>query len=167
MAANENRNVNQMLNQQINKELFSAYLYLEFANILAEKSLLGIARWYRVQAQEEREHAMKIYDYLLENNQKVTLEAIEKPNANASDVMGIFQAGLAHEQFITKSIYDIYTAAMGARDYKAAQFLDWFVKEQAEEEQNAQALIDKMNILGGSASGASLYLLDKELGARG
>lgn len=153
-----------MLSHQINKELFSAYLYLEFNNILQDKGLKGFAHWFMVQAQEERDHAMLFYEYLHHNNQKATLNPIEKPETTVSTVMEILEASLAHEEFITASINDIYEVALREKDYRTKEFLDWFVKEQGEEEANVHDLIDNVNLLGEDSQG--LYLLDRELAAR-
>ena len=153
-----------MLNEQVNKELFSAYLYLDFSNYLNTIGLLGYAHWYRIQAQEERDHALLIYDYLHMNNADVVLEAIAKPDFKASKLMDVLKEGLKHEEYITASIHDIYAAAHGEKDYRTVQFLDWFVKEQGEEEANAHELIQKTETVGTDAKG--LYMLDNELGAR-
>lgn len=154
----------QMLNEQINKELFSAYLYLDFVNFFVQKGSMGFAHWYRVQAQEERDHAMLFYDYLHHNNENITLDAIEKPETTQQTSLDVVRAGLAHEEFITASIDDIYAAALAAKDFRTTQFLDWFVKEQGEEEANANDLVTKVELFG--ADPKSLYLLDAELGAR-
>ncbi|NLB38161.1 MAG: ferritin [Clostridiales bacterium] len=154
----------QMLNEQINKELFSAYLYLDFVNFFVQKGLMGFAHWYRVQAQEERDHAMLFYDYLHHNNENIRLDAIEKPETTQQTSLDVVRAGLAHEEFITASIDDIYAAALAAKDFRTTQFLDWFVKEQGEEEANANDLVTKVELFG--ADPKSLYLLDAELGAR-
>ncbi|NLA53863.1 MAG: ferritin [Clostridiales bacterium] len=156
--------ITEMLSHQINKELFSAYLYLEFNNILQDKGLKGFAHWFMVQAQEERDHALLFYEYLHHNNQKATLNSIEKPETTVSTVMEILEASLAHEEFITASINDIYEVALREKDYRTKEFLDWFVKEQGEEEANVHDLIDNVNLLGEDSQG--LYLLDRELAAR-
>ncbi len=154
----------QMLSKQVNKELYSAYLYLEFHNILNDRGLQGFAHWYMIQAQEERDHAMLFYNYLHHNNQKVTLEAVEKPETKADTVLQVLEAALAHEQYVTESINDIYEVALREKDYRTKEFLDWFVKEQGEEENNAQGLIDKVKLLGEDPK--NMYLLDQELAAR-
>lgn len=153
-----------LLNDQINKELFSAYLYLDFSNFYEEKGLAGFANWYKVQAQEERDHALLMYQYLHNNNAKVTLEAVAKPDKVLSGLMDPLKEGLAHEEYVTSLIHNIYAAAQEARDYRTMQFLDWFVKEQGEEENTAHDLITKMELFGTDAKG--LYMLDSELGAR-
>ncbi len=156
--------VHELLNAQINKEFYSAYLYLEFSNYFKDKSLDGFANWYMVQAQEERDHAMLFYTYLQNENMPVTLEAIDKPENNFTDYMSVLNAGLNHERYVTSLINEIYAAAYETKDFRTMQFLDWFVKEQGEEESNAQDLIDKMNLFG--ADPRSLYLLNQELAAR-
>ena len=156
--------VRDLLNQQINKEFYSAYLYLEFSNYFERVGLDGFANWYFIQAQEERDHAMLFYRYLQNENQIVTLEAIDKPEKEINSHMDVLLAGLEHEKYVTSLINDIYAEAYGVRDFRTMQFLDWFVKEQGEEETNANDLITKMELFGGDPK--SLYMLNQELGAR-
>ncbi|AMJ41027.1 ferritin [Anaerotignum propionicum] len=158
------KKVIELLNSQINKEFFSAYLYLDFANFFESKGLEGFANWYKVQAQEERDHAMLFYQYLQNNNQRVDFQAIGKPDVEMESLMDPLKAALAHEEYVTDSIHTIYTAAQEVHDYRTLQFLDWFVKEQGEEETNANNLITKMELFGSDAKG--LYMLDNELKAR-
>lgn len=159
-----NTKVSELLNQQINKELYSAYLYLDFSNYFSKKGLDGFANWYMIQAQEERDHAMLFYKYLQNNNEKVTLEAIAKPDKSLDSDMTVLKAGLEHEEYVTSLINDIYAAAYEVKDFRTMQFLDWFVKEQGEEETNANDLISKMELFGSDPKG--LYMLNSELGAR-
>ena len=159
-----NEKVHELLNQQINKEFYSAYLYLDFSNYFEDAGLDGFAIWYKIQAQEERDHAMLFYQYLQNENQKVTLEAIAKPDKSADCHMDILKAGLEHEKYVTSLINDIYAAAYEVRDFRTMQFLDWFVKEQGEEETNANDLITKMELFGSDPK--SLYMLNQELAAR-
>ena len=159
-----NEKVRALLNQQINKEFYSAYLYLEFSNYFEDRGLDGFANWYMIQAQEERDHAMLFYRYLQNENEKVTLEAIDKPTVTINEDMDVLKAGLKHEKYVTSLINDIYAAAHDVKDFRAMQFLDWFVKEQGEEETNANDLITKMELFGGDPRG--LYLLNQELKAR-
>ena len=159
-----NAKVSELLNQQINKELYSAYLYLDFSNYFSEKGLDGFANWYMIQAQEERDHAMLFYKYLQNNNEKVILEAIAKPDKSLDSDMTVLKAGLEHEEYVTSLINDIYAAAYDVKDFRTMQFLDWFVKEQGEEETNANDLISKMELFGSDPKG--LYMLNSELGAR-
>ena len=158
------KRVHELLNQQINKEFYSAYLYLDFSNYFKAKSLDGFANWYMVQAQEERDHAMLFYTYLQNENMPVTLDAIAKPDKELTSDMDVLKAGLEHEIYVTSLINDIYAAAYDVRDFRTMQFLDWFVKEQGEEETNATDLISKMELFGSDPRG--LYLLNQELAAR-
>lgn len=153
-----------LLNNQIQKEFYSAYLYLQFSNYYTEQGLAGFANWYKVQAQEERDHAMLFVQYMQNNDLPVTYEAIEKPDAVLTNTMDPLKAGLEHEQYVTTLIHTIYEAAYEAKDFRTMQFLDWFVKEQGEEETNAQDLIKKMELFGSDSKG--LYMLDQELGGR-
>ncbi len=159
-----NETVRDLLNQQVNKEFYSAYLYLDFSNYFAARGLDGFANWYKIQAQEERDHAMLFYQYLHNNNAAVTLEAIAKPDVALESDMGVLKAGLAHELYVTGLINDIYAAAYQVKDFRTMQFLDWFVKEQGEEETNANDLIAKMELFGSDPK--SLYMLNSELAAR-
>ncbi|MBO7297223.1 MAG: ferritin [Clostridia bacterium] len=159
-----NEKVHALLNQQINKEFYSAYLYLQFSNHFKAAGLDGFANWYMVQAQEERDHAMLFYTYLQNENMPVTLEAIDKPDKVFDSHMAVLEAGLEHERYVTSLINDIYGAAYDVRDFRTMQFLDWFVKEQGEEEQNADSLIKKYELFGNDPKW--LYLLNHELGAR-
>ena len=159
-----NAKVHELLNAQINKEFYSAYLYLDFSNYFKAKGLDGFANWYMVQAQEERDHAMLFYQYLQNENQIVTLDAIAKPEKKYSCDMEVLKAGLEHEIYVTSLINDIYAAAYEVKDFRTMQFLDWFVKEQGEEETNANDLITKMELFGSDPK--SLYMLNQELAAR-
>lgn len=156
--------VAKLLNEQINKEFFSAYLYLSFANYFIEQGLNGFANWYQVQAQEERDHATLMTQYMQNNDAKVVYEAIAKPDGSWTQGLEVLKAGLMHEKYVTESIHKIYGAASEEKDYRTLQFLDWFVKEQGEEEKNAVELIRKMELFGSDSKG--LYLLDQELATR-
>lgn len=158
------KKVHELLNQQINKEFYSAYLYLDFSNYFKRRGLDGFANWYMVQAQEERDHAMLFYQYLQNENQVVTLDAIAKPDKEFSSDMDVLLAGLEHEKYVTSLINDIYAAAYDVKDFRTMQFLDWFVKEQGEEETNANDMITKMELFGSDPR--SLYMLNSELAAR-
>lgn len=158
------QSVAKLLNEQVNREFFSAYLYLDLSNFYESKGLQGFANWYKIQAQEERDHALLIYQYLHNNNATVTLEAIDKPNAELKTLMDPLQISLQHEAYVTNLIHGIYAAAQKANDFRTMQFLDWFVKEQGEEETNAHNLITKMELFGDDPK--SLYMLDNELSAR-
>ncbi len=152
--------VYELLNQQIQKELYSAYLYLSFADYYEEEGLDGYAHWYEIQAQEERDHALIFRNYLHDNGQKVTLLAIEQPTADFTGYLEPLEAGLEHEKYVTSLINDIYAAAQAANDYRCMKFLDWFITEQMEEEDTADDMITKMKLFGGDAR--SLYELNQE-----
>ena len=156
--------VHTLFNQQINKEFYSAYLYLDFSNYFKAQGLDGFANWYLIQAQEERDHAMLFYTYLQNKNMPVTLNAIAKPDKTFTCHMDVLKAGLEHEQYVTSLINDIYAKAYEVRDFRTMQFLDWFVKEQGEEETNANDLISKMELFGSDPK--SLYMLNQELAGR-
>ena len=156
--------VMKLLNEQITKEFYSAYLYLHFANYYEEQGLKGFANWFTVQAQEERDHALLFVKYMQNNDIKVTFEAIGKPDTVLVQHMDALKESLTHEQFVTASIHTIYEAAYEAKDFRTMQFLDWFVKEQAEEEMNSSDNIKKMELFGTDSKG--LYMLDQEMGAR-
>ena len=158
------KKVTELLNDQVNKEFYSAYLYLDFSIFYEDAGLDGFANWYKIQAQEERDHAMLMMQYLQNNGEKVTLEAIAKPDKVLDDKLHVLELGLEHEQYVTSLIHAIYDAAYSVRDFRTMQFLDWFVKEQGEEEKNAEDMIKKMKLFGDDAK--SLYMLNSEMAAR-
>ncbi len=159
-----NRKVHDLLNDQINKELFSAYIYLDFANYFTDRGLDGFANWYTIQAQEERDHAMLIYTYLKNNNERVEFKTVDKPDKPLSSDIEVLKEGLRHEEYVTSLINDIYTAAAEVKDYRTQKFLDWFIDEQGEEETNANDLITKYELYGDDKKG--LYMLNSELKTR-
>lgn len=158
------RNVAKLLNEQVNKELFSAYLYLDMANFYADANLNGYENWFYVQTQEERDHAMLFRQYLLNNGERVELTEVAAPNMNYTDFRGPLVKSLEHEQFVTASINNIYRAASEVHDFRTMQFLDWFIKEQGEEEKNADENIKKFDLFGKDPKG--LYMLDSEMKTR-
>ena len=158
------KKVSELLNDQVNKEFYSAYLYLDFSIFYEDAGLDGFANWYKIQAQEERDHAMLMMQYLQNNGEKVTLEAIAKPDKVLDDKLHVLELGLEHEQYVTSLIHAIYDAAYSVRDFRTMQFLDWFVKEQGEEEKNAEDMIKKMKLFGDDAK--SLYMLNSEMATR-
>lgn len=159
-----NKKIAELINEQINKELYSGYLYLDFANYYADEGLDGFAHWYEIQAQEERDHALMMRRYLIDNGVRVTFGEIAKPDKIFKDHSAPLEAGYAHEQLVTSLINNIYAEAAAIHDYKTMQFLDWFIKEQGEEETNAEGLLKKMQLFGHDAKG--LYALNQELAAR-
>ena len=159
-----NEKVAQLLNDQINKEFYSAYLYLDFASYYEEEGLAGYANWFKIQAQEERDHAMLFMQYMHNNGLKVTLEAIGKPDVKIENFMDPLVESLAHEKFVTASINDIYAAAEESKDYRTMKFLDWFIEEQGEEETNAETNIKNYELFGSTPQG--LYSLNAEMASR-
>jgi len=152
------------LNGQLNKELYSAYLYLSMSARSEYIGLKGFANWFMVQYQEEMTHAMKIYDYINSQGGKVKLLAIDEPPSEFASPLDMFEKTLEHEKFITKSINDLVTLAMKEKDYATNIFLQWFVTEQIEEEANDNDIIAKLKLIGDS--GDALLMLDKDLSAR-
>lgn len=154
--------VTKVLQSQINKELFSAYLYMDFAGFYTQSNLNGFASWYSRQAKEELEHAEKIITYLADNGIRPVYEAIDKPSEKLEELGDPFYAGLRHEQYVTKSINECYKTAEAEKDYRTMQFLDWFVNEQLEEEKNAEELIDRYAFV--KEDKAALYIMNTDLG---
>lgn len=159
-----NKKIIKLLNEQVNKEFYSAYLYLDFANYYEENGLNGFANWYKIQAQEERDHAMLMMDYIHSNGEKVELKMIKEPEIELKNKEDALKEGLKHEEYVTSLINNIYAEAEEKKDYRTMQFLDWFVKEQCEEEANAAGLMEKMELFGKDS--VSLYMLDAELSKR-
>ena len=149
-----NEKVAQLINEQVNKEFYSAYLYLDFSNYYKDEGLDGYANWFFIQAQEERDHAILMLQYLQNNDEQVTLEAIAKPDKEYTDLEDPLKYSLVHEQYVTSLINNIYAAALKVNDFRTMQFLDWFVKEQGEEEDNAQTNLKRYRRFGRSGIAA-------------
>ena len=158
------KKVADLLNVQINKEIYSAYLYLDFSNFYNDKGLDGFSNWYYIQAQEEMDHAMGILKYLQDNDYSVTLDAIAKPDKKLEKLSDPLHYGLEHERYVTDLIHTIYHAAHEVHDYRTMKFLDWYVEEQGEEEKNASDMITKFDLFGSDPK--ALYSLNSELAAR-
>ena len=159
-----NSRIAQLLNEQINKEFYSAYLYLDMAIHYDRLSLNGYANYYTIQAQEERDHALLFMQYMQNNGLKVTLEAIGKPDKAFESVLDPLEVAAEHERYVTSLINDIYAAAHEDKDYRTMKFLDWFVDEQMEEEKSADEMISKYKLFGQDPRG--LYLLNQEYAGR-
>jgi Ferritin-like protein len=155
------KQVAQLLNEQINKELYSAYLYLSAADFYDDKGLKGFANWFEVQAREEQDHAMMIYRYLHDNDERVVLGSIAKPDKTFKTLVDPVEISYGHEMYITVQINAVYAAAQKADDYRTTQFLDWFVREQGEEEKNARDLLNAVKMLDGDMR--SMFMLNGEL----
>ncbi len=152
------------INNQIQAEFESAYLYLALAARMEQLHLKGFAHWLRLQWQEETQHALKFYDYLLQRDGVVQLKELPMPVYAAETPFEIFKLVLEHEQYITRRINDLYVLSGEEHDYASQTLLQWFVSEQMEEEEAARDIIDDLRLVGDS--GASLFLLDRELGQR-
>ena len=159
-----NEKMEKALLNQINKELFSEYLYLSMKAYFANLNLDGFVNWMNVQIQEEHAHAMGLYDYVIERGGKVILEAIEKPESFWQSPLEVFKAVLAHEEYITSEIYSLMDVADETKDRAASIFLNWYVKEQVEEESSVSKVLAQLEIIGDDKQG--LLALDKELAQR-
>ena len=159
-----NAEVEKILNTQINKEIYSSYLYLTFADYYEGRGLKGYANWYMVQVQEELCHAMILRRYLLDNDCMPEMLAIDKPDKKFKNDLDPLKAGLEHERYVTSLINDCYAAAYEAKDWRTMKMLDWFIDEQGEEEVNATDMVTEMELFGSSADG--LFSLDQKYAAR-
>lgn len=158
------KSVISLINEQIQKELYSAYLYLDISDYYSDEGLDGFANWFYVQAKEELDHAMLFRTYLQNNSQRNRLLPVDAPGESYTDYAAPLALSLEHEQYVTASINQIYEAALADKDYRTVEFLNWFIKEQGEEEKNSADLIRKFELFGHDAKG--LYQLDQELAAR-
>ena len=156
--------INEIINEQINKEFYSGYLYLSMSAHLHELGLFGFSSWLKIQAKEEVEHGLKLLDYLLERNSYVTLKQIRTPEFEFKGVLSVFQTLYEHECCITHSVMTIAKLAEEECDRKTLSFIDWFIEEQTEEEQRVKDIIKRLELFG--ENNAVLYLMDKELGER-
>ncbi len=159
-----NEKMEKALLNQINKELFSEYLYLSMKAYFANLNLDGFVNWMNVQIQEEHAHAMGLYDYVIERGGKIVLEAIEKPESFWQSPLEVFKAVLAHEEYITSEIYSLMDVADETKDRAASIFLNWYVKEQVEEESSVSKVLAQLEMIGDDKQG--LLALDKELAQR-
>ncbi len=153
------------INEQINKELFSSYLYLAMAAYFEGKNLPGFAHWMRIQEGEEREHAMKFYDFILERGGEVSLKAIAAPKAAWDSPLQVFEEAAAHEAMISASINSLYETALKEKDYPAQIMLQWFITEQVEEEKNAAEIVASLKMI--EAHETAVLQLDHQLSKRG
>jgi len=158
------KKMEEALNGQINAELYSAYLYLSMEAYFGCENLAGFANWMRVQTQEELMHAMKIYDYVAERGGRVVLGAIEQPPAKWESPLGVFEAVYKHEQKVTGLINDLVNLAVEEKDHATNSFLQWFVTEQVEEEDNASTVLGQLKLIKDSPQ--ALFMMNKEMGQR-
>lgn len=159
-----NEKIAALINDQINMEWYSAYFYLSIHNYYVDQELNGFGNWFYVQTQEERDHAMLFIKYLQNNNEKIRLSDVKAPHMPFDDFRAPAAATYEHERKVTASINNIYATAYDLKDFRTMQLLDWFVKEQNEEEKNTESILKKYDLFGGDSKG--LYMLDNELGTR-
>jgi ferritin len=152
------------INEQINKELFSSFLYLSMAAYFTEKNLDGFAHWMRLQAGEEYEHAMKFYDFILDRGGRVYLKALDAPATDWNSNLEVAEQVAAHEASVSSSIHDLYELALKEKDYAAQVMLQWFITEQVEEEKNAADLVAKLKLI--EERGTAVLMLDHRLSKR-
>lgn len=152
------------LNEQVNRELFSGYLYLSLATWFDKRGLSGFSHWMKRQALEEKDHGMKIYEYVYDRDGDITLKQIDEPPTRWETIKEAFNAAYLHEQYITREIHRIMDMARNEKDFATVTFLQWFVTEQVEEEKSVKEILDKIEFLGDNTQG--ILMLDKELKER-
>lgn len=158
------KRMNDKINEQIQKELYSEYYYLAMQAYFASMNLDGFANFFRAQALEERDHAIKFFNYVLETGGEVKLLKIQEPQADFKSPLDVFEKAYEHEQYVTKSIYELVDAALEERDHATNSFLQWYVTEQVEEESSMDNIVGKLKLIDGDAK--ALLLLDNELAQR-
>lgn len=156
--------IEKALNEQINAEMFSAYLYLAMVAYFQDKNLSGFANWMTVQNQEETFHAMKFFRYVSERGGRVTLDAIEKPQFEWESPLAAMEAAQQHEAYITGRINSLVDLAIKEKDHATASFLGWFVDEQVEEEDSVNEVVQKLRLLG--SDGGGLFMMDRDMATR-
>ncbi len=159
-----NEKLQNAFNDQINKELYSAYLYLAMKVYFQEQNLQGFVNWFDVQVQEENAHAMGMFNYLNERGGKIELSAIDKPVFNGKSPIEIFEEVLKHEEYVTSRINALYDVAEEVKDRAAMKFLDWYIDEQVEEEASVDGVLSTLRLIGDDKN--ALLLLDKDLATR-
>lgn len=152
------------LNDQINFEFYSSYTYLAMAGYCESIDLSGFANFFRVQAKEELDHAMKLYDYVYQKNGSVVLEQVNKPQGDYDGIIDVFEKGYEHEQLVTRKIYELTDIAYEEREHSTISLLKWFIDEQVEEENNFNSLVKRVRRVEDNPAG--LYLMDDELATR-
>ncbi|MEE9132272.1 MAG: ferritin [Gemmatimonadota bacterium] len=152
------------LNEQINAEFYSAYIYLSMSAHFLSIDLKGFANWMNAQAREEAVHAMKIYNFILDRGGKVKLGPIDGPQSAWDSPLAVFEAAYKHEQYVTSLIYDLVALAVDEKDYATKNLMDWFVDEQVEEEASASEIVEQLKLIGGEGQG--LLMLDREMAQR-
>jgi len=152
------------LNEQLNKEFYSAYLYLSMSAYCNRNDFPGAANWFLLQYQEEQDHATRIYNYLIDQDAKVVLKAIEKPPKSFGTLLEAYEESLAHEQYMTKNLNELSNFALKEKDHATYNLLQWFVNEQVEEEATVSEIISKLKMVG--QDGYGILMIDNELASR-
>ena len=158
-------NVQTALNNQLNSELYASYYYLSMSAYFQAINLTGFASWMRAQAQEELMHAMRVYDFINDREGDVDLTSIAAPKRQWDNSLAAFEDAYRHEKAVTAQIYDLVDLSLTERDHATNTFLQWFVTEQVEEEATASDIVNKLKLVGNDGNG--LFILDRDLGARG
>lgn len=158
------KKLEEALNEQINAEFWSAYLYLSMAADMSDKGFSGVSNWFNVQFKEEQDHAIKLFNYVLARGGKVTLKPIKEVETSWKNPLKVFEHTIEHERKVTSLINELYHLATEEKDYATQSMLKWFIDEQVEEEENVRDIIDKLKLIGDNGYG--LYQFDKELAAR-
>lgn len=156
--------IQQAINKQITFEFSASHAYMAISAYFETMALSGFARWFRVQSEEEREHALRFFDYVNDRGGRVVLGALDEPQSEFGSPLDAFEHALAHEQRVTAAIHAIYTQATQQNDYPTISMLKWFIDEQVEEEKNAEEVIQHLKLIGNDGPG--LLMLDQRLGAR-
>ncbi len=159
-----NEKVQKAMNEQIKNELYSGYLYLSMSAYFEASNLPGFARWMRLQAEEEQEHALRFFDFVHDRGGRVVLQAIDQPPAEFESPSAVFELTLEHERKVTGLIHGLYALALQEKDYASQVMLQWFIDEQVEEEKNAEQIVAKLKMVG--QQGQALAMLDRQLGER-
>ena len=159
-----NKKVYKVFNEQVQAELYSAYMYLAMSLYLEDKNFKGMASWLKVQYEEERAHAFRLAKFMQERGVKPELLQIDTPPAEYGTPLEVFTKALEHEQYVTSRIYSMYEVAVKEKDYAAMTHLHWFIDEQVEEEDQTREIVDKLTMVGDNMNG--LFVIDSQLGAR-
>ena len=159
-----NKKVYKVFNEQVQAELYSAYMYLAMSMYLEDKNFKGMAHWLKVQYEEERAHAFRLAKFMQERGVKLELLQIDAPPAEYGTPLEVFTKALEHEQYVTSRIHSMYEVAVKEKDYAAMTHLHWFIDEQVEEEDQTREIVDKLTMVGDNMNG--LFVIDGQLGAR-
>ena len=159
-----NKKVYKVINEQVQAELYSAYMYLAMSLYLEDKNFKGMASWLKVQYEEERAHAFRLAKFMQERGVKPELLQIDAPPAEYGTPLEVFTKALEHEQYVTSRIHSMYEVAVKEKDYAAMTHLHWFIDEQVEEEDQTREIVDKLTMVGDNMNG--LFVIDSQLGAR-